>query len=229
MSSDMAFECLLIARDTGLVCTWDRLLKNLSISTQIYMGSSEACEQLSQASVDLIVVDFEGDATEVLNEIKPPAMWHKPTVVAVSAGDSSIQGAHVMLRKPVTEESGAISLKAAYFRMLHDYRRHRRFALMSSAQATANDNRSEEMTITDIGDGGFGFTGKAAFSVGDVLRLRLLPPAAARPLALEARVRWTRNYGAAGCKFVHIPPSDRSILNDWLKTKIQVKKPLVEM
>jgi hypothetical protein len=113
--------------------------------------------------------------------------------------------------------------------MLSEYRRHRRHALMSSVQATGSDGRSVVVTITNIGDGGFGFISKEEFSIGDVLRFRLLPPAAEGPISLEARVRWTGRFGAAGCEYTHIPPSDLSILDGWLKSKIQIKKPLLEI
>jgi hypothetical protein len=59
------------------------------------------------------------------------------------------------------------------------------------------------------------------------LRLRLLPPGAERPISIEAWVRLTRNCGAAGCEYLHIPPIDPGILGDWLKSKTQVKKPFV--
>ena len=85
-----------------------------------------------------------------------------------------------------------------------------------------------DITITDIGDGGVGLSCKEDFAIGDVLCFRLLLPGSARPVYIEARVQWTRNYGAVGCEFLRIPPVDLNILHDWLKSKAQVKKPLAE-
>jgi hypothetical protein len=227
MTSEMAFECLLVSRDPSVVCTMNRLLGNLSISTNLCVSSSKAFDQLREGCTDLIIIDWEDDSADLLHRIHKSVRWQKPTVVAVSSQDCPVPGAHVVLRKPVTEASGAMSLKAAYSRMLYDYRRHARYALMSSVQATNEDNRSVDVTITDIGDGGVGLSSKEEFAVGDVLCFRLLLPGTPRPIYIEARVLWTRNYGASGCEYLRIPPVDLNILDDWLRSKAQIKRPLV--
>lgn len=226
MTSEMAFECLLVSRDPNVVCIMSRLLENLSISTNICLSSAKAFDQLADSSTDLIIVDWEDDSADLLHKIQKPGLWHKPTVVAVSSRDCPILGAHILLRKPVTEVSGSMSLHAAYSKMLCDYRRHARYALMSSVQATDQNDRSVNVTITDIGDGGVGISSKEEFSIGDVLCFRLLLPGAERPIYLEARVQWVRNYGVAGCEYLRIPPVDLNILHDWLKSKAQIKKPV---
>ncbi len=225
----MAFECLLVSRDPGVVGIMSRLLGHLSISTNLCLSSSKAFDQLTDTSTDLIIVDWEDDSADLLHKTQKSGLWHKPTVVAVCSHDFPIPGAHILLRKPVTEVSGTMCLKAAYSKMLCDYRRHARYALMSSVQATQANNRSVSVTITDIGDGGIGISSKEEFSIGDVLCFRLLLPGTERPIYLEARVQWARNYGAAGCEYLRIPPVDLNILHDWLKNKAQVKKPVSDM
>jgi len=229
MTPEMAFECLLVSRDPSVVCTMNRLLGNLSISTNLCLSSSKAFDQLAEGSTDLIIVDWEDDSADLLHRIRKSVKWQKPTVVAVSSQDCPVPGAHVVLRKPVTEASGAMSLKAAYSRMLYDYRRYARYALMSSVQATNENNQSVDVTLTDIGDGGVGLSSKVEFEVGDVLCFRLLLPGTPRPIYIEARVLWTRNYGASGCEYIRIPPVDLNILDDWLRSRAQIKKPLVEI
>jgi CheY-like chemotaxis protein len=229
LTSDMAFECLLVSRDPSVVSTMSKLLGGLSINTNICLSSSKAVDQLAECSTDLIVVDWEDDSADLLRRIKMSGRWQKPTVVAVSSVDVAEQGVHVVLRKPVTAATGAKSLKAAYSRMVHDYRRHARYALMSSVQATGENNRLVDVTITDIGDGGVGLSSREEFTIGEVLAFHLLLPATERAIYIQARVQWARNYGAVGCEYVRIPPVDLDILHDWLKSKAQIKKPLVEV
>ena len=229
MTSEMAFECLLVSRDPSVVCPVNKLLENLSISTDIYLTASKAVDQLSEGSTDLIVIDMEDDSADLLDSIQKSGRWQKPTVVAVSAADHPVPGAHVVIRKPVTEVSAARSLKTAYSRMLYDYRRHARYALITSVKATGVNNQPVDVTITDIGDGGVGLSSREEFAIGDVLSFHLLLPGTERAIYIEARVQWARNYGALGCEYVRIPPVDLSILHDWLKRKAQVKKPLVEI
>jgi len=229
MTSEMEFECLLISRDPSVVCMMNKLLGNLSISTNLCLSSSRAFDQLSEGTTDLIIVDWEDDSAHLLHRIQKAGWWQKPTILAVSSGDYPVPGVHVLVRKPITEASVAKSLKAAYSRMLYDHRRHARYALMNSVQATDQKKRSVEVTIIDIGDGGVGLTSREEFAIGDVLSFHLLLPGANRPIFIEARIQWARNYGAAGCEYVRIPPVDLNILHDWLKSKTQIKKPLVEI
>ena len=185
---------------------------------------------LTGGSTDLLVVDWEGDASsDLLQDLWKSGMRHKPTIVAISALDSDIRGAHITLRKPITVESGTKSLKVAYSRMLLDHRLHARYALMLSVRATDDSNRSIVLMVTNIGDGGIGLRVKQKVIIGQVLAFRLLLPGANREIYIQARVRWTRQHGAAGCEFVRIPPVDLSILHDWLKAKARVKKPLISL
>jgi PilZ domain len=228
MTSDMAFECLLVSRDPSVVCTVNKQLGKLSISTNICLSPAKALGQLSEGGADLVVVDLDDDAAELLQRIQESGRWQKPTVVAVSSGDYPVHGAHVVVRKPVTEVSVARSLKAAYSRMLCDYRRHVRYALMTSVKATVK-NQPVDVTITDIGDGGVGLSSRDEFAIGDVLSFHLLLPGTVRAIYIEAKVQWARNYGALGCEYVRIPPVDLNILHDWLRKKTQIKKPLLEI
>src|ERR1700730_13888944 len=179
MTPDMAFECLFISRDPAVFSTMDGLLRDLSVCTNLCMSSSTALGMLAEGSTDLIVIDWEGDASsDLLQDIWKSRMRHKPTIVAISALQSDIRGAHVTLRKPITAESGTKSLKAAYSRMLMDHRLHARHVLMLSLRATDDNNRSMELMVTDIGDGGVGLSVKQKVTIGQVLTFRLLLPGA---------------------------------------------------
>jgi len=204
-------------------------LQDLSISTAICLSSSKALSLLGRGT-DLIVIDWEEEASsQLLHEIWKSGNWQKPTVVAILSQDLCVPGVHVVLRKPVTNETGRKTLKVAYSRMLQDFRRHARCALMTSVIAMDDRKRTMPVTIMDIGDGGVRLRSEQEFIVGDKLSFRLLLPGASRDICVEARVLWTREFGRVGCEFLRIPPVDLNILHDWLKQKMQVKKPLTEI
>jgi hypothetical protein len=228
MTTDMAFECLLVCRDPTVFTTINRILRNLSICMNICLSPSKAFKVLSEGSADLIVIDWEGEASsELLHEIWQWDRWRKPTIVAISAQDCALPGVHVVLRRPVTDESGLKSLKIAYSRMLHDHRRCARHALTMSLIATDDSDRRVPLTLTNIGQGGVGLSTKEKLMIGDELSFRLLLPGEKKDISVQARVLWTREYGAVGCEFLCIPPVDLNILHDWLARKSQVKKPLI--
>ncbi len=228
MTADMAFECLLVSRDPVVFKTINRILRNLSICMNICLSPPKAFKVLAQGCADLIVIDWESQgSSELVHEIWQWDRWRKPTIVAISAQDCPMPGVHVVLRKPVTDESGLKSLKIAYSRMLHEHRRYARHALMISLVGTDDIDRRVPLTVTNISQGGVGLNTKENLMIGDELSFRLLLPGEKRDIAVRARVLWTREYGAMGCEFLPIPPVDLDILHDWLNRKSQVKKPLI--
>ncbi len=227
MTADMAFECLFICHDPGVFGVVNRILRDLSIHTDLCLSSSRASKQLASGSTDLVVIDWDGKASSDLVQEIWKTRGKTPTIIAISEVDSHPPCVHFVLKKPVTTESGTKSLKSAYFKMLQDHRRHARCALMVSVKASDDSNRTVPVTIVDIGDGGVGLVAKPDLAVGDVLSFRLLLVGAIREIYVQVRVLWTREHGRAGCEFARIPPVDVTILHDWLKSKIQIKKPLI--
>lgn len=230
MTADKAFECLLITHDPGVFSTLSRILREFSICTDVCLSSLKAIKLLGKGETDLIVIDWEEEnSPEFLCELWKSPNWQKPTVIAISSQDRRVPGVHIVMRKPVTSESGRKSIKVAYSRMLQDYRRHARHLLMAPVVAKNDQSRTVPVTILDIGDGGVGISSKEEFIVGEALSFRLLLPAAERDIHIQARVLWTQGSGRVGCEFLRIPPVDLSILHTWLKNMMQVKKPLIEM
>jgi hypothetical protein len=228
MTPDMAFECLLVTSDPWVFCTMDRTLRELSIRTKICLRSSRAIDLLAKSSTDLIVIDWEGEASaDLLHEIWQFGKTQKPTIVAISANDCPVPGAHIVLQKPVTSESTAKAIKSAYSRMLRDHRINVRYPLMVTLTATGEADKTVPVTVTDIGDGGVGLNTKAQLTIGETLSIRLPLPGLKRDIYMQIRVLWTREYGAAGCEFLRLPQVDSDILHDWLKGKSQIQKPLI--
>ncbi len=229
MTPDLAFECLLVSKDPQVVSTLNHVLDNFSICTKVCLSPAKAVHELRSGSTDLVVIDWEEDraASELLHGIQASDASRKKTIVAIAPVERKIPGTYLVLKKPLTAESGTQSLKLVYIRMLQEHRRHARYAVLTPVIATIGRDRLVPVTITNIGDGGMGLSCKEPLTVGDVLSFRLLLPSARRAIYIEARVLWTRAYNVAGCEFVRIPPVDLDILHEWLKNKCQVKKPFL--
>jgi len=224
----MAFECLLVSPDPAVFTTIDGILHDFSIAIKVCPYPARAAHLLAEGSTDLIVIDLEAEnASEFLRQIAARTRTQKPTVLAVSGADCVAPGVHVILRKPVTHESGLTSLKAAYSRMVRDYRTHTRFAVMAPVAATGEDTRTVEVTVTNIGEGGVGLTSVETLRIGGTLSFRLKLPELKNEVSIQARVLWTRPYGAAGCEFVHIPTFDLQLLHAWLESRYRIKRPLI--
>lgn len=228
MTPDMAFECVMVSNDPAVLSTMDPLLHDFSIQTSVCPNPSNVGTLLDQVAADLIVIDLESASySELLQQLGMAQSQQKPTVLAVSPTDCAVAGVHVVLRKPVTTESGLTSLKTAYSRMLRDFRKHTRFALMTPVFAADENNQKLSITVTNIGTGGVGLTTKETLAIGSTLSFKVVLPGLDNAISIRARVLWIREYGVAGCEFVHVPPFDTQLLNAWLESRYRIKKPLI--
>jgi hypothetical protein len=228
MTPEMAFQCFLVSRDTAVVCILDPILRDFSICTDVCPDPTKVVDILGQVSADLLVIDLEDKSSaELVSRVYEPDIHQKPTILAVSAMDRATRGVHVVLRKPVTPESGLRSLKTAYSRMLEDFRKHTRFAVMTSVLATGENNRTFPLMVTNVGEGGVGLATKKKIPIGSILSFQMPLPGLKNEICIRARVLWTREYGAAGCEFVSLSSFDGQLLRAWLESRYRIKKPLI--
>lgn len=227
MTPEMAFECLLVTPDPGVFSTMEGILQGLCIETKVCSHASNAADLLIGGSTDLIVIDLEAENSLAFIRQVASCMRQKPTVLGVSGANSVISEVHVVLRKPVTHESGLTSLKTAYSRMVRDYRKHTRFAVMKQVTATDDDGRILTVTVTNVGQGGVGITSIETLRIGGVLSFRMRLPELQNEISIRARILWTRPYGAAGCEFVNVSPFDLQLLYAWLESRYRIKKPVI--
>jgi CheY-like chemotaxis protein len=228
MTPEMVFDCLLVSHDPAVVCVLDPILQDLSMSTSVCPDATEASDILRQVSTDLVVVDLDNeDSTELVRRLGTSELHQKPTVLGVSATDRVLPGVHVLLRKPFNQQSGMNSLRRAYSRMVQDFRKHTRFALMTSVVARDEQDRPISIMVTNIGQGGLGFTAKIKIVPGTVLSMRVPLSGLGHHITIRARVLWNRDYGAAGCAFVELTDGDGRLLRDWLESKYRIRKPLI--
>jgi hypothetical protein len=230
MTPDMSFECLLISRDPAVLSVIHPILGGLSIDTKICFHPLRAVDMLAEASTDLFVIDLaDKSSADIVAKIWKSGPKPKPTVVGISTTEDPIPGVHVTVKKPITAETASQSLKHAYSRMLRDYRRHTRCAVLIPVTAMDGRGIASPLTVVDVGYGGVGLRLKREADIGEELSFHLLLPGMKRAIYIQARVVWTRSFGTTGCEFLRVPPVDLNILHNWLAQKIRVKKPSVQV
>jgi len=230
VTAEMAFECLFVSRDPGLFSICCRVLRDLSIAMDVCLSASKAVVELGKGHTDLVVLDWEsGDSPELMHTLQSGGKWRAPTVVAVSPSTFRFPGVHFVLNRPVTHASGASCLKGAYSKMLWDYRRHARHAVMMPVDALGEDGGRISLTVVNVGYGGVGLETKGKVVIGDVLSFQMSLPDAQRVMPVNVRVLWALESGRAGCEFVRLRPCDHIVLDDWLKANGRVKAPLVKV
>lgn len=230
MTPEMAFECLLVSDDPTVLGTMDPILRDLSIRSSVCRNPLRTGNWPGEASADLFVIDVEAiGSAELLRHLGDLQNRRRPTLLAVSGSDCSVPGVHVILRKPVTPESGSRSLKVAYSKMLQDFRKQTRFAVMTPVIATDENNRTYCITVCNIGAGGVGISTTEEIAVGRILSFLIKLPELESELSVRLRLVWTRESGIAGGEFVHMPPFDLQLLHAWLESRYRIKKPLISL
>jgi hypothetical protein len=230
MTPEMTFECLLVSSNTEVFSTMHRVLRDFSIATRICLTASQATDLLAEGGTDLVVVDWDPDSSpRLVHEVWKSPVKPKPTIVAVAREGEDIPADLVVLRKPVQREAGIQLIRGAYFRMVRDFRRHLRYAVMAQVLAVDEDNREMSITVTNVGDGGVGLTTKNPITPGTILSFSLPLPGSSKEISVQARVLWTNHSGAAGCEFVRIPAPDLEVMLNWLRSRCRIKKPLIDV
>ena len=94
---------------------------------------------------------------------------------------------------------------------------------MKQVTATDEEQRTLSITVTNIGEGGVGITSTKTLRIGGILSFRLRLPELKNEISVQARVLWSRPYGAAGCEFVHVPPFDLQVIHAWSDSRYRIK------
>jgi len=225
VTTDMAFECVLVSKDMSVITTMNRLLSDFSISTNVCPSAADAGSLLEGRSVDLVIVDFQDDSCkDLLSKIGRTGRFQRTAVLAIADNNQFVRRADILLEKPFWTDSALKQLRMAYSKMMRDHRLRGRVPLIASANATNQNQQSVPLKITDIGYEGIGFRPQAAVAANDVLTFHLSLPDMPGSLLIKLKVLWTRNYGIAGGRFEDLAPRDVATLRDWMRRKTWVKR-----
>jgi CheY-like chemotaxis protein len=228
MTSEMAFECLLVSADPSVNRTLSPMLRDLSITTNLCQDPASISFHMNERSTDLFVVDVDGPhGDEAIRQIRGAQRYHKPTIVAVSTSGQKVPAVDVHLRKPITRDSGIQSLRTAYSRMVRDFRKHTRSAIMQHTLAKDQSDMPVSIIVTNIGEGGVGLASHRKLAIGSQLSFETTLPGLDTKIHIRARVLWNRDYGAAGAEFVYLKPFHLHLLHAWLDSRYRLKKPLI--
>lgn len=231
MTPEMTFECLLVSKDPQIFGTLHRILRDLSVRTRICLTAASAADLLMEGRTDLLVVDWDKESSGELL-LSADAMsgdGRKPIVVALGEIDAVIPSSAVVLRKPLTQDVGTQCLHAAYSKMVRDLRRQIRLPVMTSSVAVDMRERSLPVKVLNLGDGGVGLSCSQGLAAGDILSFSISLPGLRKEISVEARILWSQPNATAGCEFVRISHADLEVMLDWLRSRCQIKKPLIDL
>jgi len=211
-------------------------IEQLSESMQRFALFPEQCpdvpaalERLKRAKFEAVVVDFRlgSQAGAVLEGARQSASNEHAVVFTVSdseveAAEAFKAGSTFVLRRPLSADSIALSLKAAYGLIVRERRRYFRcpvevpVAILRTAMQTVYGH------TVNISEGGMSVTAAVPLGSGDQARLHFNLPGGDFQFVLESTVCWAKE-GRLGLQF--LSPHQTSRLQEWLSRRLEEAMP----
>jgi hypothetical protein len=235
VTSRTAFAGLVVSRNPDLLQMLNRILAEFAIEADFCVRPSRAGERVANPDLDLLIVDWEdGDiAAQITHQVSSGRRNPRPLIVALvdaSTPKHEVRdaGAQLVVEKPVTAASATESIKVAYARMVRDYRRYARHAILNVVTAMREGGGPYlPVTVTNISEGGVGLFTTENLEIGEVLMFPMLLPSTTSSIHIRARVVWTNKPCMAGAQFMNLSAPDLRVLYQWLWSRCQVKGPVL--
>ena len=225
-SSAFVGKVLLVSNDAVAVKQLTESMHRFALFAEQRSEFSSALERLNRAKFDAVIVDLRlGSRVEaVLEGIRLSPSNKHAVVFAVSDSDTETArafwgGATFVLRRPLSQASIDLSLKAAYGSIVRERRRYFRcpvdvpVAILRVAMQTVHGH------TLNISEGGMSIT--TAASLGrDPVQLQFALPGNGFQFELESTVCWAKEE-QAGMRFNPSSRHQTSTLQEWLSVRLE--------
>jgi len=223
----MRLEGVLLSHDAQVLCVMNQVLDNFEIETEVCTESDSALDAVSSRKLDTLIVDWNGgdQPAEVLSAIRKSQDNAKSTVLVMVDGTPDMQaatraGANFIMHKPINFEQATRCLRAAYGTMLQQRRRAARYAVDVPVTLNIVGGGQVEGKITDLSVGGLAFYSKQALQVGQQVSFGFKLAGSSTLIHITGKVVNTDGKNRAGICFTFVPPSEFTVLKQWLSTRI---------
>ncbi len=219
---------LLVCDDSDAIQRLAEGMQQFAIATEVCVDVNMALALLNRKKFDAVIVDFGMvRANELLQQIRlSPSNRTAVTFAIADPGKSSsfdIQPNFVM-EKPLSPSSVGRTLKAAFGLIVRERRRSFRCPVEIVAAVQAN---GEEVNchLVNISEGGLAISGSPVLKPGAQVSVLFTLPGELVRFKIESEVCWFDEEGRAGLRSLLVPPEQKSILQQWLATKLEEDLP----
>jgi CheY-like chemotaxis protein len=216
----MRLASLLLSRDEDLVRLLEDVLRRLEVEPEVCGDLQPAVERLAQATVSLIVVDYDVEhATELLKLVRQHYAGNC-VALAVLKGLASIQaaydmGANFVLIKPVPPDAASHSLADAIALVRRMQQRPARLVVPTLAYVRFK-GAHDPAIILDISEGGMAIQALQRVDATGPLQLRFDLPGVEDNLEVAAEIIWADSSGRAGLRFKNLAEDTKCQIQEWM-------------
>jgi len=220
---------LVVSNDPSAIKQLGESMQRFALLPEQCPDVPSALERLKRAKFEAVVVDFRlGSRARTVFEGARQSASNEHTVV-FTVSDSEVESAEAfkvgstfVLRRPLSEASIDLSLKAAYGLIVRERRRYFRCPVEVPVTILGTAMHTVDGRTINISEGGMSVSAAAPFGPGDQVQLQFALPGDEFQLVLESTVCWAKER-ALGLQF--LSPHQTSKLQQWLSRRLEEAMP----
>jgi hypothetical protein len=219
---------LLVCADPAIIQQLAEGMLRLAIATEVCVDVSMALRQLNRKKFEAVIVDLGlPQANDMLGQVQlSPSNRTAVTFAITDPGNPTkleIQP-NFMMEKPLSTNSVGRIFKAAFGSIVRERRRSFRCPIRIQAAIQLN---GEEVSchLVNISEGGMAITESPSLKPGARLKVLFTLPGEQLHFKIESEVCWYDGKGRSGLRSLMIPSDQKSVLQQWLATKLEEDLP----
>jgi len=224
----MTLDSLLLSQDPDLVRVLRPTLEKMSIDVEVCHDVRAGSDILVSDKFDAVIVDCDdlNGGLALLQGLRNTPSNKNSVAFAVLNGKRTTtkeafgMGANFVLQKPISTLNASRCFHAALNFMLKERRRYFRQPVKMDVKV-AIEGKTLHATSTNISEGGIAVMLREALPKGATPHLKFSLPKTTLQFEVEAEVAWADLKGLAGFRFLNVPSTTKTQLEQWLDDRME--------
>jgi len=218
----MTLQALVVSKDDDAAEVLSRVLAGFGMAVERFSEPEIALQRLADQRFDCLIVDFdEADTARNLLETVPNG---KPGVIipmALLSQESDVRkvlsgGAKFILRKPLSDDHAAATLRAVTALLRRERRRSFRVPVQAAVQISLAGGEPLEGIMLDLSQTGMDVLAAQALHPAALIGLGFELPDGSAEIEVHGEVAWANPNGQSGVRFLDMPEAQAEKLKNWL-------------
>lgn len=223
---------LVVSEDMAVIEQLSKPLQQFAIEIRVCSDLDKAAEMLDSRKFEAVIIDLVLGyrATRLLQHVHESPSNRTAVTFAITssreeAGLALQRGAHFLLERPLSAESLAHTVRAAYGSILRERRRYFRYPITVPVLVRRSGNPQLPGQMVNVSERGVALKTPVSLVAGSDASVQFVLPDLSVPINAEAKVCWSNELGHAGLQFMALPADAGSKLSTWLAERLEQQLP----
>ena len=218
----MTLQALVVSKDDDAAEVLSRVLAGFGVAVERFSEPEIALQRLAEQRFDCLIVDF--DEAEIARSLLETVPNGKPGVIipmALLSQESDVRkvlsgGAKFILRKPLSDDHAAATLRAVTALLRRERRRSFRVPVQAAVQISLSGGEPLEGIMLDLSQTGMDVLAAQPLHPAALIGLRFELPDGSAEIEVHGEVAWANPNGQSGVRFLDMPEAQVEKLKTWL-------------